>query len=40
MHLSKSGKNAQEQLATWTDLVVGFAVMVLAIYTVVVALTA
>jgi hypothetical protein len=39
MHLAKFDKTPQEQLATWTDLVVGLAVMVLAIYTVVVALT-
>lgn len=35
MHLSKQGKNAKETLATWTDLVVGLAVLVLAGYTVV-----
>ncbi|MFH8248864.1 hypothetical protein ACH3VR_00670 [Microbacterium sp. B2969] len=31
LHLPKKGKNAQEQLATWTDLVVGLAVAVLAV---------
>lgn len=33
MHAAKRGKNAQETLATWTDLVVGLAVVVLAVYT-------
>lgn len=33
MHVAKRGKNAQETLATWTDLVVGLAVVVLAVYT-------
>ncbi|MGA1837519.1 SPW repeat protein [Herbiconiux sp. 11R-BC] len=33
MHLPKKGKNAQETLATWTDLIVGAAVVVLAVYT-------
>ncbi|KYH43994.1 DUF6790 family protein [Branchiibius sp. NY16-3462-2] len=32
MHLPKKGKNAQEQVATWTDLIVGAAVLVLAVY--------
>jgi hypothetical protein len=32
MHVPKRGKNAQEQLATWTDLVVGVAVVVLGVY--------
>jgi hypothetical protein len=32
MHVPKRGKNAQEQLATWTDLVVGVVVVVLAVY--------
>ncbi|MET0812564.1 MAG: hypothetical protein ABWY03_05885 [Microbacterium sp.] len=32
MHLPKKGKNAKESLATWTDLVVGLAVVVLAVY--------
>jgi hypothetical protein len=32
LHLPKKGKNAQETLATWTDLVVGLAVLVLAAY--------
>ncbi|MCU1420630.1 MAG: hypothetical protein JWN36_281 [Microbacteriaceae bacterium] len=32
MHVPKRGKNAQEQLATWTDLVVGFVVVALAVY--------
>lgn len=30
MHLRKQGKNAKETLATWTDLVVGVAVLALA----------
>jgi hypothetical protein len=30
MHVAKRGKNAQEAVATWTDLVVGVAVLVLA----------
>lgn len=32
MHVPKKDKNAQETLATWTDLVVGLAVVILAIY--------
>ena len=32
MHVPKKGKNPQEQLATWTDLVVGVAVVVLGVY--------
>ena len=35
MHVTKRGKNAQETLATWTDLVVGGAVLVLAVATLV-----
>jgi len=31
MHVPKRGKNAQEALATWTDLVVGLVVVVLAV---------
>jgi len=31
MHLPKRGKNAQETLATWTDLLVGIVVVVLAV---------
>ena len=31
MHLPKRGKNAQEALATWTDLLVGIVVVVLAV---------
>jgi hypothetical protein len=31
LHLPKRGKNAQESLATWTDLIVGVAVIVLAV---------
>ncbi|HMH58406.1 MAG TPA: hypothetical protein VK537_04420 [Galbitalea sp.] len=31
MHLPKRDKNAQEKLATWTDLVVGAVVLVLAV---------
>jgi hypothetical protein len=38
MHVPKRGKNAQEQLATWTDLVVGVAVVVLGVYVLVKAL--
>lgn len=34
MHLPKRGKSAQEALATWTDLIVGVAVLVLAVYVV------
>lgn len=32
VHLPKRGKNAQETLATWTDLLVGVMVVVLAVY--------
>ena len=32
MHLPKKGKNPQEALATWTDLLVGVVVVVLAVY--------
>ncbi|GAA1679812.1 hypothetical protein GCM10009807_24650 [Microbacterium lacus] len=35
MHVAKKDKNAKETLATWTDLVVGLAVAVLAVYTLV-----
>ena len=35
MHLPKKGKNAQETLATWTDLIVGLAVGILGAYMVV-----
>jgi len=35
MHVPKKGKNAKEKLATWTDLVVGVAVVGLAVYTLV-----
>jgi len=38
MHVPKKNKNAQETLATWTDLIVGVAVVVLAVYTVIRAL--
>jgi hypothetical protein len=31
LHVPKTGKNAQESLATWTDLIVGVAVVVLAV---------
>jgi hypothetical protein len=31
LHVPKKGKNAQESLATWTDLIVGVAVVVLAV---------
>lgn len=33
MHLPKRNKNAQETLATWTDLLVGVAVVILAVAT-------
>ena len=33
MHAAKKDKNAKENLATWTDLIVGLAVAVLAVYT-------
>ncbi|MET0297320.1 MAG: hypothetical protein ABW024_07965, partial [Microbacterium sp.] len=39
MHVAKKGKNAKESVATWTDLVVGVAVVVLAVYVVVRAIT-
>ena len=39
MHVPKKNKNAQETLATWTDIIVGVAVVVLAVYTVIRALT-
>jgi len=32
LHVPKRGKNAKEALATWTDLIVGFVVVVLAVY--------
>ncbi|MEQ6896216.1 hypothetical protein [Microbacterium sp. KR10-403] len=32
LHVRKRGKNAQELVATWTDLVVGAVVVVLAVY--------
>lgn len=35
MHVPKKGKNAKEALATWTDLIVGIAVVVLAVYSLV-----
>ena len=38
LHLPKKGRNPQESLATWTDLIVGVAVVVLAVYVVVRAL--
>ena len=31
LHVPKRGKNAQESLATWTDLIVGVVVLVLAV---------
>lgn len=37
MHVTKRGKNAEEALATWTDLIVGVAVVVLAIRVVIAA---
>jgi hypothetical protein len=33
MHVRKKNKNAKESLATWTDLIVGIAVIILAGYT-------
>lgn len=39
MHLPKKNKNAQEQVATWTDLLVGAVVLVLAGYVLVQHLT-
>ncbi|MFE4197629.1 hypothetical protein ACFRJ9_17340 [Paenarthrobacter sp. NPDC056912] len=39
LHVPKKNKNAKETLATWTDLVVGFAVVVLAVYTLIRALS-
>lgn len=33
MHVTKKGKNAKESLATWTERIVGLAVVVLAVYT-------
>jgi hypothetical protein len=38
VHLPKRGKNAKETLATWTDLLVGGVVVVLAVYVLVRAL--
>lgn len=38
MHVAKKGKNPQETLATWTDLIVGAVVLVLAAYVLVRAL--
>lgn len=38
LHMPKRGKNAKETLATWTDLVVGIAVVVLGVYVLVRAL--
>ena len=35
MHVAKKGKNSKESLATWTDLIVGLAIVVLAVYTLV-----
>lgn len=32
LHVPKKGKNAQESVATWTDLVVGVVVIVLGVY--------
>ena len=32
MHIGKKGKNAKENVATWTDLIVGLAVVVLALF--------
>ncbi len=38
-HVSKRNKNAQEMLATWTDLLVGVIVVVLTVYTLIRVLT-
>jgi hypothetical protein len=38
MHVSKKNKNAKEALATWTDLVVGIAIVALAVATIIGAL--
>lgn len=35
LHIPKKNKNAKETLATWTDLIVGLVVVILAIYTLV-----
>lgn len=40
IHIGKKNKGPEETLATWTDLVVGFAVVVLAVYTLILAITA
>lgn len=37
LHLPKRGKNAQETLATWTDLIVGVVVIALGAYLLLVA---
>ena len=39
MHVSKRNKNPREALATWTDLIVGVVIVVLAVYVLVRALT-
>ncbi len=39
LHATKRDKNAQEALATWTDLIVGMAVLILAVYTLIRAVT-
>ncbi|MBX3068667.1 MAG: hypothetical protein KF844_08515 [Cryobacterium sp.] len=38
LHVGKKGKNAQETLATWTDLLVGLVVVVLGVYVAVLAI--
>ena len=38
LHVAKRGKGPQETLATWTDLIVGTAVVVLAVYVLIEAL--
>lgn len=38
LHVAKKGKGPQETLATWTDLIVGTAVVVLAVYVLIEAL--
>lgn len=40
LHVSKRGKNTKEQVATWTDLIVGLAVLTLAVRVVALAATA
>lgn len=39
MHVAKPGKNLKEQVATWTDLLVGLAVLTLAVRVLILAFT-